>query len=166
MSEGQSAKAIFIENRCHKCHKVLVKPPTLISHLKTQHQIIMFPRPTGSGRPQNKAYSINQRKTDGCEIHVGCPSCWFHCPESDMEGYIRHIEEAHFGKAIEEYINPNIIKREEDDFNSTYIPNDYQPFQAYYNTESSEDQLRRTIENQILAAVESLTENFKRLFNR
>ncbi|OBZ88575.1 hypothetical protein A0J61_03379 [Choanephora cucurbitarum] len=148
---------VYISNTCFECHREFANAPYLIRHLQARHDIRLNSRPTGQSRPKSKdvRYITDPSQIgDSTIIKLGCPSCWFECPQ-DSGLLKRHVVEAHTRG-----FNYESSQQESED-------NERQQEMSNENEEEKEDNRRQRVqqkEKDLLQMVDELVANFKSLF--
>ncbi|GAN02718.1 hypothetical protein MAM1_0027c02164 [Mucor ambiguus] len=84
----------YLYNHCPVCSSDRSNPKNLLSHLKTQHQMVLPARKTGLNRPKDPAYDFVKDQAD-CQLdRYACPSCWSHFSEPhELEQHLKaHVD--------------------------------------------------------------------------
>lgn len=87
---------MYVENTCYICGNILSGASQTLGHIERMHGYSLPSREVGRRRPQDRNYEYVRDKNMEYDIaHYGCPSCWFHCSEDDLDALNKHTRDEH-----------------------------------------------------------------------
>lgn len=170
---------IFLKHACYICGNTYSGAQQTIRHIKDVHGYDIPSRAIGANRSASREYEyVKTKEEEGGEddqvvpdTHYACPSCWFHCPEDDLEVLDTHINDEHdpvyVKKVEEEDQDDDQDKKEEeekqdDDCNTPIDGNDST---ASLSGETGGDEDKEdSVHKEIARKLEEITGLFKSFF--
>lgn len=87
---------VYLQHACFICGNLMSNAKPTINHIDTIHGFNVPTRAIGRKRPQDNEFEyIRNMQMEHDVIHYACPSCWFHCPDDELEALNKHTREEH-----------------------------------------------------------------------
>lgn len=87
---------IYLQYTCYICGNAMSSAKQTINHIKNIHGYEVPSRAVGRRRPQDNDYEyIRDKISERDALHYACSSCWFHCPEDNLEVLNKHTNDEH-----------------------------------------------------------------------
>ncbi|KAI7895533.1 uncharacterized protein EV154DRAFT_398546, partial [Mucor mucedo] len=86
---------IYLQHTCYICGNAMSGGTQTINHIKAVHGYEIPSRAVGYKRPQDNDQEYVRDMSNADVLHYACPSCWFHCPEDDLEALNEHTRDEH-----------------------------------------------------------------------
>lgn len=100
---GKGRTRILIQHTCYICGRPMSNAAPTLNHLYNMHGIDLPSREPNQRRPAEIGYEyVRDPLMDFDEIRSACPSCWYHCPEGNLDALCKHTEKEHDPVEIEE----------------------------------------------------------------
>ncbi|KAG2194131.1 hypothetical protein INT47_004201 [Mucor saturninus] len=93
---GKGRRSILLRHACYICGGLMSNAGPTLNHLFNIHGFDLPSRERSRRRPQEPAYEFVRDPEMGYdEVHLACPSCWFHCPDGNLDALCKHTQDEH-----------------------------------------------------------------------
>lgn len=87
---------VHLKDTCFFCGRNMSSAKQTINHNIRIHGYLLPTRKQGYKKPDSKKYEYVREKNGKWDVEeLACPSCWFHCPENDLEILYQHTRQEH-----------------------------------------------------------------------
>jgi Pyruvate/2-oxoacid:ferredoxin oxidoreductase delta subunit len=94
--KDQQKIRVHLKDACFFCGRNMSSAKQTINHNIRIHGYKLPTRKQGSKRPESKLFEFVREKNGNWDSEeLACPSCWFHCPENDLDVLYQHTLQEH-----------------------------------------------------------------------
>ncbi|KAI7894550.1 uncharacterized protein EV154DRAFT_599898 [Mucor mucedo] len=161
---GKGRRTILLRHACYICGGLMSNAGPTLNHLYSIHGYDLPSRERSRRRPQEPAYEYVRDPQMGYdEVHLACPSCWFHCPDGDLDALCKHTQDEHDPVEVDMEKRDAMMRRPSRS-RSNSVTSTRQSSQPPPHTTPSQEETNET--KQIAKKLAELTELFQTFFKK
>lgn len=93
---------VCLAHGCYICGNILSNASSTRNHIARIHGMHIPPREPSVRRPQDKDYAFVSQGEEYDSDHYACPSCWYHCPQTNLDSLNKHTLLEHDPQSIKD----------------------------------------------------------------